>query len=192
LPALVPSVTRAQTLDTSARIQVAISSATLDDFCPPSPGATGPVFDALTRALTIYGQNFNNSGAIPVVAIGMGAFQKSYMPASGQWDANQINIPINCADFSPAGTYRLIVSTGQGAPYNDGITVNFSLRGKNGINGQNGAKGDTGATGPQGPKGDPDATEAKADKGDKGDAGSTGRHGQNGDMGPARLQAEKG
>ncbi len=192
LPALAPSFSRAQTLDTSARIQVAISSATLDDFCPPSPGATGPVFDALTRTLTIYGQNFNNSGAIPVVAIGMGAFQKSYMPATGQWDANQINIPINCADFSPAGTYRLIVSTGQGAPYNDGITVNFSLRGKNGINGQNGAKGDTGATGLQGPKGDPGATGLKGDKGDKGDPGTTGAQGPKGDLGAAGLKGDKG
>src|SRR5437667_246363 len=192
LPALAPSFSRAQTLDTSARIQVAISSATLDDFCPPSPGATGPVFDALTRTLTIYGQNFNNSGAIPVVAIGMGAFQKSYMPATGQWDANQINIPINCADFSPAGTYRLIVSTGQGAPYNDGITVNFSLRGKNGINGQNGAKGDTGATGLQGPKGDPGATGLKGDKGDKGDPGTTGAQGPKGELGAAGLKGEKG
>src|SRR6059058_6343508 len=192
LPALAPSFSRAQTLDTSARIQVAISSATLDDFCPPSPGATGPVFDALTRTLTIYGQNFNNSGAIPVVAIGMGAFQKSYMPATGQWDANQINIPINCADFSPAGTYRLIVSTGQGAPYNDGITVNFSLRGKNGINGQNGAKGDTGATGLQGPKGDPGATGLKGDKGDKGDPGATGAQGPKGHPGATGLQGAKG
>src|SRR5207244_5485400 len=162
-----------------------------DYFCSRSPGATGPVFDALTRTLTIYGQNFNNSGAIPVVAIGMGAFQKSYMPASGQWDANQINIPINCADFSPAGTYRLIVSTGQGAPYNDGITVNFSLRGTNGINGQNGAKGETGATGPQGPKGDPGATGLKGDKGDKGDPGPTGAQGQNGEQGEGDRQGAK-
>src|SRR5207249_12175062 len=69
LPALAPSFSSAQTLDTSARIQVAISSATLDDFFSPSTAATGPVYDNFARTLTIYCQNFNNSSAIPIVAI---------------------------------------------------------------------------------------------------------------------------
>src|SRR5207244_5314327 len=55
LPALAPSFTRAQTVETSARIQVAISSATRDDFCPPSTAATAPVMAIFPRPLTISG-----------------------------------------------------------------------------------------------------------------------------------------
>ena len=71
-------------------------------------------------------------GSVPVVTLGWGASQKTYTPAYGQWNANQIVIPINCSDFSPAGSYRLLVSTGQGMPCRDGVSFHFNLRGPNG------------------------------------------------------------
>ena len=148
LPALVASVGRAQTLDTSSIIQIGISDATLNAYCPPDEQAAQPAFGNVARTLMIYGQNFNNSGAVPVVTVGLGAFQKTFAPAAGDWGPFQINVPINCADFSPAGTYRLMVSTGRGTPYNDGISFNVSLRGSVG---PIGPKGPTGATGPTGP-----------------------------------------
>src|SRR5206468_3758178 len=150
LPALVASVGRAQTLNTSSIIQIGISDASLNAYCPPDEQAAQPAFGNVARTLMIYGQNFNNSGAVPVVTVGLGAFQKTIAPAAGDWGPFQINVPINCADFSPAGTYRLMVSTGRGSPYNDGISFNFSLRGSVG---PIGPKGPTGATGPQGLKG---------------------------------------
>src|SRR5438874_1791253 len=168
LPALAASVGRAQTLDTSSIIQIGISDATLNAYCPPDEQAAQPAFGNVARTLMIYGQNFNNSGAVPVVTVGLGAFQKTFAPAAGDWGPFQINIPINCADFSPAGTYRLMVSTGRGTPYNDGISFNFSLRGSVG---PIGPKGPTGAIGLQG---------AKGDKGDRGATGAPGQNGQNG------------
>src|SRR5207249_4065248 len=183
LPALAASVGRAQTLDTSSIIQVGISDATLNAYCPPDEQAAQPAFDNVARTLMIYGQNFNNSGAVPVVTVGLGAFQKTFAPAAGDWGPFQINVPINCADFSPAGTYRLMVSTGRGSPYNDGISFNFSLRGSVG---PIGPKGPTGATGLQGLKGDLGA------KGDKGDTGPTGLQGLKGDLGAKGDKGDTG
>src|SRR5437016_431185 len=186
LPALAASVGRAQTLDTSSIIQIGISDATLNAYCPPDEQAAQPAFGNVARTLMIYGQNFNNSGAVPVITVGLGAFQKTFAPAAGDWGPFQINVPINCADFSPAGTYRLMVSTGRGSPYNDGISFNFSLRGSVG---PIGPKGPTGATGFQGLKGDPGA---KGDKGDKGDTGPTGLQGLKGDLGAKGDKGDKG
>src|SRR5207244_1570292 len=183
LPALAASVGRAQTLDTSSIIQVGISDATLNAYCPPDEQAAQPAFGNVARTLMIYGQNFNNSGAVPVVTVGLGAFQKTIAPAAGDWGPFQINVPINCADFSPAGTYRLMVSTGRGTPYNDGISFNFSLRGSVG---PIGPKGPTGATGLQGLKRDLGA------KGDKGDTGLTGHQGLKGDVGARGAKGDTG
>src|SRR2546430_9672733 len=178
LPALVASVGRAQTLDTSSIIQIGISDATLNAYCPPDEQAAQPAFGNVARTLMIYGQNFNNSGAVPVVTVGLGAFQKTFAPAAGDWGPFQINVPINCADFSPAGTYRLMVSTGRGTPYNDGISFNFSLRGSVGAIGP---KGPTGAAGVPGLEGDPGAQGDKGGQGDEGDRGATGREAAKGE-----------
>src|SRR5207244_11727776 len=129
LPALAASVGRAQTLDTSSVIQIGISDATLNAYCPPDEQAAQPAFGNVARTLMIYGQNFNNSGAVPVVTVGLGDFQKTFAPAAGDWGPFQINVPINCADFSPAGTYRLMVSTGRGRPCNEEISSNIFLLG---------------------------------------------------------------
>src|SRR5207244_8548811 len=189
LPALAASVGRAQTLDTSSIIQVGISDATLNAYCPPDEQAAQPAFGNVARTLMIYGQNVNTSGAVPVATVGLGAFQKTFALAAGDWGPFQINIPINCADFSPAGTYRLMVSTGRGTPYNDGISFNFSLRGSVG---PIGPKGPTGATGLQGLKGDPGAKGDKGDNGDNGDQGANGHEGLQGQTGARGPEGGQG
>src|SRR5256886_12324202 len=189
LPALVASVGRAQTLDTSSIIQIGISDATLNAYCPPDEQAAQPAFGNVARTLMIYGQNFNNSGAVPVVTVGLGAFQKTFAPAAGDWGPFQINVPINCADFSPAGTYRLMVSTGRGSPYNDGISFNFSLPGSVG---PIGTQRHTVLPRFQGLKGDPGAKGDKGDKGEEGETGLPGLHGLRGELGAKGDKGEKG
>src|SRR5438093_293406 len=184
LPVVALSVSRAQTPDSHSANQLEVSSATLDSSCGLDTHSATPAFNSSLRTLIIYGRNFTNTGATPAVNIGCGGFQKTFIPGSGQWNDSQISVLINCADFNPAGTYRMIVSTGQGTPYNDGVSFNFSLPGGGpGPVGPQGSKGDPGAIGPQGPKGDPGVQGVEGLKGEKGDSGINGLAGQNGQHG---------
>ena len=196
LPVVALSVSRAQTPDSHSANQLEVSSATLDSSCGLDTHSATPAFNSSLRTLIIYGRNFTNTGATPAVNIGCGGFQKTFIPGSGQWNDSQISVLINCADFNPAGTYRMIVSTGQGTPYNDGVSFNFSLPGGGpGPVGPQGPKGDPGAIGSQGPKGDPGiqgVAGLPGVKGDKGDAGAIGSQGPKGDPGAIGPQGLKG
>src|SRR5262245_24084656 len=151
-------VSLAQTPDTNSEIQLIVSNVTLDDFCPQRPQSVAPAFDSALRTMTISGTNFNNyivnnQAVTPVVTIGQGPFQRILTPEAARWDGHQIQLTINCADYNPTGTYRMLVSTGVGRPFNDGISFNFSLRGANGVNGRDGTQGPIGPVGPAGPQG---------------------------------------
>jgi hypothetical protein len=157
----------AQTLDTSSVNQLAIGRVAMDDQCPIDADATPPAFASAQRTLTIHGQNFHN-GTWPMVSIGLGPWvPASDLDAGGRW----ITVNVDCEDLSP-DIYRLLVSTGQGAPYMDGIAVGLLLRGRDGQDGANGHDGAPGA------KGDPGPSGAKGDKGDKGERGNHGQHGR--------------
>ena len=139
---LMASVSSAQVgaFDTGSSNQLKITNATLGGFCPPSQ-TNENAFDHVDRTLYVWGVNF---GSTPIAVIGNkpGGFYGPVQlagpdPVTGAWSA-----VIHCDEFSPAGTNRLLVSTGNGAPFNDVIGVGFSLRGHQGDKGDKGDKGE--------------------------------------------------
>jgi hypothetical protein len=174
---LMASVSSAQVgaFDTGSPNQLKITNATLSGFCPPSQ-TNENAFDHVDRTLYVWGLSF---GSTPIAVIGNkpGGFYGPVQlagpdPVTGAWSA-----VIHCDEFSPAGTNRLLVSTGNGAPFNDGISLGFSLRGHQGDKGDHGDKGVTGNQGGQGPKGDTGNQGGQGPKGDTGNQGGVGPRG---------------
>ena len=146
MTALVASVSNAQTYDTSSVNQVQIHRVTLtggngNGNCP-SDNASDNALENFQRTLTIIGRNFSVSGNEPIVTIGDTVLQGTQRTGD-----TQITATIDCRDYDPAAGYRLIVSTGNGRPFNDGISFSTLRRGNNGNNGENGKDGNNGRHG---------------------------------------------
>ena len=124
----------------------------------PGNSTTGPVVPCFTsdaapaRYLNFAGRNFNAGQYAPTVLIdlGVGSYSGWYnlipvdtTPATIA--GGPYYLPIDCSKFNFLTVHRLVVSTGNGLPYNDSVSFNFAIIG--------GATGATGPTGPIGPTG---------------------------------------
>jgi hypothetical protein len=157
---------------TSSTLQLNIYEAVLDGHCVPAdaPDAQGVSFQAAGHVLTIVGKNFNNSGTTPLVTLG------GVQLTVNAWNDSFITAALECSTFLD-GSFRLLVSTGVGQPYNDGITFSLSTRGLQGNKGDPGANGNDGI---QGPKGDPGASGKDGINGTNGKDGVSGTNGKDG------------
>ena len=124
----------------------------------PGNSTTGPVVPCFTgdaapaRYLNFVGRNFNAGEYAPTVLIDLGV--GSY---SGWYNLIPVDLtpqtlaggpyylPIDCSKFNVLTIHRLMISTGNGQPYNDDVSFDF------GVLGGAGAPGATGPTGPVGP-----------------------------------------
>jgi hypothetical protein len=151
-------------------------------------------------ALLISGINFGKFGNTPVVSVALpGAktattLSSRYTAGSGEIIAT---LPTGTSAKAP-GSYRLMVSFGNGTAATDVFEFTIGAVGLTGDKGEKGDKGDRGEQGiqgiqgVQGLKGDQGIQGVQGVKGDKGDKGDTGEKGDKGDTGARGAQGPSG
>ena len=121
--------------------------------------------------LTLDGQHFGSSPKVFFGASG-GVYQQLAVLQSTD------TMIVAALDTVTAGTYLVVVQSGQGVGRIAGIDVTVGVQGPTGPKGDKGQTGATGATGPQGPSGP---------AGPQGETGATGATGATGPPGPSGI-----
>ena len=144
-------------------------------------------FQPAQVTMVISGNNFGFSlGLTPRVYLGGNLLTLAGTPTDTEIDATfdcsdlvDPNNPGSKPKFTPSGSYRLLVSTGTGKPFNDGITFGFARHGNNGANGAACSHDDPDCKGPKGDHGDPCLISQDPNcKGPQGNPGPGGHHGK--------------
>jgi len=142
-------------------------------------------------ALLISGINFGKFGNTPVVSVALPgakaatALSSRYTAGSGEIIAT---LPTGTSATAP-GSYRLMVSFGNGTAATD--VFEFTI-GAVGLKGDKGEKGNTGAKGDKGDQGVQGIQGIQGDKGEQGVQGIQGVQGAKGDQGTQGMKGDKG